>query len=99
MDRFQAVNDHYGHSVGDKLMVRLGVKLQQTVRSVDTVARFGSDEFGVLARDLNLFLDRIGKLLSELDAVIQRVVAVNGDIVAIAGLKDVTTGDTLSDPG
>lgn len=42
-----------------------------------------SDEFGVLARDLNLFLDRIGQLLSELDAVIQRVVAVNGDIVAI----------------
>lgn len=52
MDRFQAVNDHYGHSVGDKLMVRLGVKLQQTVRSIDTVARFGSDEFGVLLEDI-----------------------------------------------
>ncbi|WP_207262097.1 EAL domain-containing protein [Desulfovibrio sp. Huiquan2017] len=52
MDRFQAVNDHYGHSVGDKLMIRLGVKLQQTVRSIDTVARFGSDEFGVLLEDI-----------------------------------------------
>jgi diguanylate cyclase (GGDEF)-like protein/PAS domain S-box-containing protein len=52
MDRFQAVNDHYGHSVGDKLMVRLGVKLQQKVRSIDTVARFGSDEFGVLLEDI-----------------------------------------------
>ncbi|WP_319584717.1 EAL domain-containing protein [uncultured Pseudodesulfovibrio sp.] len=52
MDRFQAVNDHYGHSVGDKLMVRLGVKLQRTVRSIDTVARFGGDEFGVLLEDI-----------------------------------------------
>ncbi|EGB13612.1 response regulator receiver modulated diguanylate cyclase/phosphodiesterase with PAS/PAC sensor(s) [Pseudodesulfovibrio mercurii] len=52
MDRFQAVNDHYGHSVGDKLMVRIGVKLQQTVRPIDTVARFGSDEFGVLIEDM-----------------------------------------------
>lgn len=48
LDRFQAVNDHYGHNVGDKLMVRIGVKLRQVVRSSDTVARFGGDEFGIL---------------------------------------------------
>jgi len=48
LDRFQAVNDHYGHSTGDKILVRMGVKLCQTVRSVDTVARFGGDEFVIL---------------------------------------------------
>ncbi|MEO0823593.1 MAG: histidine kinase [Pseudomonadota bacterium] len=42
-----------------------------------------SDEFGVLARDLNLFLDRVGRLVGELDEVLSRVVAVNNDIVAI----------------
>lgn len=42
-----------------------------------------ADEFGVLARDLNLFLDRVCKLMEELDAVLQRVVAVNADIVSI----------------
>ncbi|WP_272699854.1 putative bifunctional diguanylate cyclase/phosphodiesterase [Desulfovibrio sp. Fe33] len=52
MDRFQAVNDHYGHSMGDNLVVRLGVKLQQAVRSIDTVARLGGDEFGVLLEDI-----------------------------------------------
>jgi diguanylate cyclase (GGDEF)-like protein/PAS domain S-box-containing protein len=52
LDRFQAVNDHYGHSVGDKLMVAIAVQLQKMVRPADTVARFGSDEFGVLIEDV-----------------------------------------------
>ncbi len=44
-----------------------------------------SDEFGVLARDLNLFLDRIGRITGELDDVLHRVVSVNDDIVQIQG--------------
>src|SRR6056297_1716567 len=48
-----------------------------------------ADEFGVLARDLNLFLDLVCRLMEELDEVLQRVVAVNADIVAIQGdLRD-----------
>lgn len=42
-----------------------------------------ADEFGVLARDLNLFLDRINRLMGELDEVLQRVIRVNDDIVSI----------------
>lgn len=41
------------------------------------------DEFGVLARDLNIFLDRINRLISELNHVLSRVVAVNDDIVTV----------------
>ncbi|MEM6933516.1 MAG: methyl-accepting chemotaxis protein [Pseudomonadota bacterium] len=44
-----------------------------------------ADEFGMLARDLNLFLDRISRLIGELDQVLSRVVAVNDDIVTIQG--------------
>ena len=48
-----------------------------------------ADEFGVLARDLNLFLDRITRLMGELDEVLRRVVKVNDDIVTIQGdLRD-----------
>jgi methyl-accepting chemotaxis protein len=43
------------------------------------------DEFGALARDLNIFLDRINRLISELNQVLQRVVAVNDDIVTVQG--------------
>ncbi len=42
-----------------------------------------SDEFGVLARDLNLFLDRIGRIVGELDQVLSKVVSANDDIIAI----------------
>ncbi len=44
-----------------------------------------ADEFGVLARDLNVFLDRISRLVQELDNVLIQVVAVNDDIVQIQG--------------
>ncbi|BCS87086.1 two-component system response regulator [Pseudodesulfovibrio sediminis] len=52
LDRFQAVNDHYGHSVGDKLVIEVGNALKRIVRPTDTVARFGGDEYGVLLEGL-----------------------------------------------
>ncbi len=42
-----------------------------------------SDEFGALARDLNLFLDRIARLVTELDQILGRVVQVNDDVLEI----------------
>lgn len=44
-----------------------------------------SDEFGALAGDLNLFLDRISRIVEELDLVLRKVVAVNDDIITIQG--------------
>lgn len=44
-----------------------------------------SDEFGALARDLNLFLDRINNIVAELDLVLGKVVAANNDILVIQG--------------
>ncbi len=43
------------------------------------------DEFGALARDLNIFLDRINRLIAELNQVLLRVVSVNDDIVSVQG--------------
>ena len=52
LDRFQAVNDNYGHSMGDKLLVRIGTHLLQILRSEDTLARFGGDEFVILIDEM-----------------------------------------------
>lgn len=44
-----------------------------------------SDEFGVLARDLNLFLERISRIVAELDGVLAKVVSANDDIIGVQG--------------
>ncbi len=48
VDRFQDVNETFGHAIGDALVRALAERLSATVRSDDTLARLGGDEFGVL---------------------------------------------------
>ena len=51
LDRFKAVNDTYGHDVGDALIVHAAGQILAATRSQDTVARLGGDEFVVLCED------------------------------------------------
>lgn len=48
LDRFKAVNDGFGHAVGDRVLVEIADRITASVRGVDLVARFGGDEFVVL---------------------------------------------------
>jgi diguanylate cyclase (GGDEF)-like protein len=51
LDDFKRVNDKFGHSVGDNLLVTVANVLRETVRDTDIVARYGGEEFAVLLPD------------------------------------------------
>jgi diguanylate cyclase (GGDEF)-like protein len=52
LDGFKQVNDVHGHEAGDAVLVEAGDRLRALVRTADTVARYGGDEFTVLAEDV-----------------------------------------------
>lgn len=51
LDHFKAINDRYGHVVGDRVLVQIANIISQALRESDYVARFGGEEFVVLLPD------------------------------------------------
>lgn len=54
LDNFKPLNDLYGHVVGDMLLIEVAHRISSCVREVDTVARYGGDEFVVMLSELDV---------------------------------------------
>ncbi len=72
LDNFKTVNDCFGHTTGDNLLLLVARTLWENIRVTDTVARLGGDEFGIL-------MPETGRNVAEV--IIQRVQKMNLDIM------------------
>jgi diguanylate cyclase (GGDEF)-like protein len=53
MDRFKSINDTYGHATGDQAIIEVATRISGALRDYDICARWGGDEFIILASDVN----------------------------------------------
>ncbi len=83
VDDFKTINDSLGHSVGDKLLLCVAERIKETVRSSDTVARIGGDEFAILIERPSV--EYSGKIVAErIERVLKKPVSIDGREVFVS---------------
>lgn len=96
LDHFKAVNDTYGHGVGDEVLIQVGAAIRKMSRPYDVAARYGGEEFGLILNQTDLEEARgIGNRLLE---AIRQLSVPAGDqrirVTASAGLTCTSACDT-----
>jgi len=79
LDGFKAVNDAYGHDMGDELLIALSVRMKKALREGDSLARIGGDEFVAVLADL--------ANVEDCEPILERLL--------MATAKPITIGDTV----
>ncbi|MBW8754164.1 MAG: GGDEF domain-containing protein [Sphingomonadales bacterium] len=106
LDGFKPVNDRFGHSVGDALLVAVGMRIARTIRSTDTAARLGGDEFAILQcgiadpEDATLLAERLAAAIARPFSIESHTIEIStcvGYVVAEHGAEDLECLLSLAD--
>ncbi len=82
LDNFKVINDSLGHAAGDQLLIEIAGRLRQSLRGIDTVARYGGDEF-VLIIGEQASSDDTRQLLERLLASVQAPLTLEGHALRV----------------
>jgi diguanylate cyclase (GGDEF)-like protein len=104
LDRFKAVNDTYGHHIGDQLLVEVAARLSHLVRPGDTLARVSGDEFVFLCVEMKgvdnalVLADRISGAFAEPFVLDEATIAMTASVgVAFAGPGEEISAKLVAD--
>lgn len=97
IDHFKSINDTFGHDAGDRVLETVASRLRNTVRSVDSVARWGGEEFIVMLAETDLSSalvvgENIRKTVEKGEYALNRPVTVS---IGVSEFKKDDTVDTL----
>ncbi len=98
LDGFKAINDTFGHGVGDALLVEIARRLQQAIRPEDTVARLGGDEFALLLVELDSIEHGQQSIAGLMDAITPSLVLGDRVISVTASVGVTVFPDDSGDP-
>ncbi len=97
LDRFKAINDTYGHHVGDELLVAVAARMTLLLRPGDTLARLAGDEFVILCEDLE-HTSQVEPLAARIDEALSETFVLSGievQVSASVGIAFAGRGDDV----
>lgn len=95
IDDFKKVNDHFGHQVGDEVIIALSDIIKHSLRTIDRVGRYGGEEFLILLPNTNLNAGRLYAL--RLQNLIHQYKLPNGEALTLSGGLAEYTGESIDE--